>query len=495
MGSTVEPYACCLVESLRAFGYSFEAAVADIIDNSIYAGAKTINIDFDWNGADTIFSITDNGCGMDSSELVNAMRPGTKSPVEKRNEKDLGRFGLGLKTASFSQCRKLIVASKKNNSCSVKAWDLDEVCKKNEWYLLDEGDIPNVDYYLKNLTGICSGTTVFWENIDRACMDLEANSDKHHSKFLELIEHLGFHLRLTFHRFLEQKNGPSIILNGRKILPWDPFMSSHKATQSKKCHIDYKNIHITPIVYILPHHSKLSEEEYKIGQGVRGWNDYQGFYVYRNKRLLIAGDWLGLGGAKEEHAKLARIQIDLPNTLDHDWQIDVKKSKASPPAILKEELKNIAQKARGEATQIYRHRGKILNRSESPNNIVCIWNRIKRQGKYHFKLNLEYPIISKMLNSLPSNLKKDFRAILRLVGETVPSPAIAVTHSEEPDAIGKPYSGCLKELTMLGVSLYSEMQKAGNSRKNILRKLATLEPFDSYPELIDMIEQEVKHVK
>ena len=282
MGEIVRPVASSLAESLRAFGYSFETAVADIIDNSLYAGAKNIWLEFFWSGSKTWLSITDDGCGMNSREITEAMRPGSKSPLEEREDKDLGRFGLGLKTASFSQCRKLTVCSKKENEFNVRCWDLDVINEKKEWFLLDSDEISDIDRYKKPLEKLDSGTVVFWDTIDRVCGDLDPSSTKHHEKFLDVISSLEFHLGMTFHRFLSLPNGPKFFLNGNKIQIWDPFISGHEATQEKPTErISYKGSNIKVSIFILPHHSKLTESDYKSGQGIRGWNDLQGFYVYR----------------------------------------------------------------------------------------------------------------------------------------------------------------------------------------------------------------------
>jgi hypothetical protein len=161
--------------------------------------------------------------------------------------------------------------------------------------------------------------------------------------------------------------------------------------------------------------------------------------------------------------------------------------------MLREEIKRIASKARSEATSIYRHRGKIIKRSSSSDDIVVMWKRIKRRGKYFYKLNFEYPLIKKILDSLLVAQKKDFKSLLNLIGETVPSPAIAVTHSEEPDTIGKPFEGCAGELKQLGIVMLRQLIVLGNNKKQALRKLSAIEPFDSYPELLEIIEQEMEN--
>ena len=108
------------INSYRSFGYNLSTAISDIIDNSISAYANEIRLEYKWNGKDSFISICDNGIGMNHSELVLAMTPGSKDPEEERSEKDLGRFGMGLKTASFSQCRRLTCITKKESYATIK---------------------------------------------------------------------------------------------------------------------------------------------------------------------------------------------------------------------------------------------------------------------------------------------------------------------------------------------------------------------------------------
>ena len=127
------PKASAMMEALRGLGYSTATALADIVDNSISAGASEVRLHFDWDGYDSRISILDNGRGMSDSELEAAMTLGTINPLDKRAHTDLGRFGLGLKTASFSQCRSLTVASKREGGPLVcLRWDLDAIASDPE---------------------------------------------------------------------------------------------------------------------------------------------------------------------------------------------------------------------------------------------------------------------------------------------------------------------------------------------------------------------------
>eukprot|EP00920_Eleutheroschizon_duboscqi_P009426 GHVT01021781.1.p1 GENE.GHVT01021781.1~~GHVT01021781.1.p1 ORF type:complete len:288 (+),score=-7.50 GHVT01021781.1:563-1426(+) len=261
---------------------------------------------------------------MTYDELIEAMRPGSKNPLDSRDENDLGRVGLGLKTASFSQCRKLTVVSSTNNKLSATKWDLDYVAQTEDWSLqiLDDSELKDI-YKINNLHS--NGTLVLWEDNDR----IIDNTIK--TKIEDLIygkiNNLQKHLELVFHRYLKGKDKVNIFINDTQLKPFDPFYSTHSATQElseEKIKIDDKTIIIKP--YILPHYTKMSSKDYEYYGGEGGYLKNQGFYVYRNKRLLISGTWFRLIPQSEMY-KLARIQIDLPNSLDDIWKIDVKKIK------------------------------------------------------------------------------------------------------------------------------------------------------------------------
>jgi hypothetical protein len=310
----VNPNVQNFILSLRDIGYSFEVAVADLIDNSITAKSSLIKI-YSVSEPNLIFCLLDNGFGMDESELIECMRLATKNPLDNRDPEDLGRFGLGLKTASFSQCKKLTVVSKKNGTLSAKQWDLDFISKKNEWLLktIDYYEhIPLLDELIKNE----SGTLIFWEEIDRS----EKNN------FSNVIDRLRKHLALVFHRFLEgaDRKALKIVINENNIKPFNPFNLNHPATQQtglEKIMIYDSVINVQP--YILPHHSKLSQQEYELYATEDGYIKSQGFYLYRGNRILIYGTWWGLHKSLDAH-KLVRIKIDIPNNMDTQWGIDIK---------------------------------------------------------------------------------------------------------------------------------------------------------------------------
>lgn len=282
------PRAMAMLESLRGLGYSTGAALADIVDNSISAGAKEVRIDFAWDGSNSRITVLDDGRGMDDAELESAMRLGDKNPLDTRSEHDLGRFGMGLKTASFSQCRRLTVATVKNGVASCLRWDLDELAADPDGgWLLFEGPAQGSKPFIAGLKGNKVGTVVLWETMDRVVTTGYTSDDFH-----DLIDNVESHLSMVFHRLLQ---GPrarlKLLLNDRPVAPWDPFMMGHPAkpwTSPPTNHpTDYGTV--TVQAHVLPHRDRLTATEFDYNAGPAGWTAQQGFYVYRNERLLVAG--------------------------------------------------------------------------------------------------------------------------------------------------------------------------------------------------------------
>ncbi len=223
------PYAPTLIESTRAIGYTLEAAIADIVDNSISALASCIDIFF-FPVGDSYIAILDDGCGMDTDELETAMRYGSQSPNEKREANDLGRFGLGLKTASLSQCRTLTVVSKQDSCIEARCWDIDHVLETNDWSLLifDSEEELDVIPQIEELRKLKSGTLVVWQNLDRlkvGTLDFKRSMGKK-------MDDVRNHLSLVFHRYISGESGIKKMLLRMNNVPVDfadpflPIMSS-----------------------------------------------------------------------------------------------------------------------------------------------------------------------------------------------------------------------------------------------------------------------------
>ncbi len=230
---------------------------------------------------------------------------------------------------------------------------------------------------------------------------------------------------------------------------------------------------------MLPHHSKIDQQTHISAAGLNGWNAQQGFYIYRNERLLVAGDWLGFGFQKEEHYKLARIQVDLPNSMDSDWNIDVKKSRARPPSSLREDLKRIARLTRQKAADIYRHRGKAIAR-QSSENYVFPWIRKVKQGKVFYSINPEHPLVIEALKC-PKEYNKVIGALLRLLEETVPVQQIWLDSAERSEQQSQPFEGVpAKEIKDVILQVYCALVKGGLTPAAARRRLITMEPFQHF---------------
>lgn len=390
------PFAPTLIESTRAIGYSFEAAIADIIDNSIAADANKIDIYF-FPSDDSYISIVDNGMGMSEVELEKAMQYGSKSPADIREAKDLGRFGLGLKTASLSQCRALTVVTKRGNSLYGRRWDIDHVISKSDWSLLvleDEeiAGVPKINELKKN----ASGTLVVWQRLDR----LSAGDVQFEKNMASRFDNVREHLALVFHRYLSGDEGVNKIqinINNKPILPTDPFLDkrSNRPMADEVILISRGGITSRIIVrpYILPHISCMTAEEIKELGGEDGLKKMQGFYVYRNKRLITWGTWFRMM-RQGDLSKLARIRVDIPNSLDDLWTLDIKKSSAIPPAEVRMNLEAIIGKIAEKSKRTWTYRGK----KETRDDAVHIWNRMRnRQGGIYYEINREHPMVKHLV--------------------------------------------------------------------------------------------------
>ncbi len=284
------PSAGAMMEALRGLGYSTATALADIVDNSVSAGAREVRIDFVWGGVDSRISVLDDGRGMDDRELESAMRLGAKSPLDERDAADLGRFGVGLKTASFSQCRRLTVDSTHDGGslCCLR-WDLDAIAARpDDGWLLFEGPAPGSEAFLAPLCGKPTGTLVLWERLDRIVTAGYTADD-----FNDLIDNVERRLAMVFHRLLQK--GPHqrllLLLNGRPVTPWDPFMLGHpsKPWDSPVARKTTATGIVEAECHVLPHRDRPTHAEHEAAGGPDGWIAQQGFYVYRNERLLLAG--------------------------------------------------------------------------------------------------------------------------------------------------------------------------------------------------------------
>lgn len=441
------PKAGAMINTFRAFGYNLQTAIADIIDNSISARAENVWIQYEWAGEKSWVTITDDGDGMDRNELIEAMTPGSKDPKDDREEHDLGRFGLGLKTSSFSQCKALTVLSKKENHRIIKRhWDLDYVNETGKWNLLDYLSQTSFQEPLEKLK---NGTIVLWEKMDRLVGNANIHNEAARIVFLEEFEKVEEHLSLVFHRYME-RNKLTIWMNGKKLDPWDPFMKESEGGQLTAHEIlDSKQVIVK--CYVLPHISKLSPEN--------------------------------------EQFKNARILVDIPNKLDHDWKIDIKKATATPSIAVRKDLVRLGKMTRKMAGSVHRFRGNqiMLDDSITSFDFQPVWKAKKgRDDVRHYFINEDHAVIKSLLEKeflSPS----EFKSALKLIGATTPVEAIIQYQSEEPeshelrDNKTEPDSGTIELARMM----YSSLKSSGMNRELAIKQIFNIEPFNQYTQLIE----------
>lgn len=481
------PRAMAMLESLRGLGYSTGAALADIVDNSVSAGAGEVRIDFAWDGARSRIAISDDGRGMTDAELESAMRLGDKNPLDARSAHDLGRFGMGLKTASLSQCRRLTVASVKEGIQSCLRWDLDELAANPDGaWLLFEGPAEGSNPFIASLAGKKAGTLVLWEMMDRVVTAGYTSDDFH-----DLIDAVESHLAMVFHRLLQGPRAKlTLLLNGRAVAPWDPFMTGHPAKPWSSPATNHPTTYgvVTVQAHVLPHRDKLTAAEFEDNAGPAGWTAQQGVYVYRNERLLVAGGWLGLGNSRawnrEEAHRLARIRLDIPNTADADWKIDVRKSTARPPVSIRPWLTLLAENTRERARRVFAYRG---TPAPAKGNVPIeqAWRAEHLKAGMRYRIDEDHPSVAAVLDSAGERAPL-IKSMLRVIEETVPVQRIWLDTAENKETPrtgfeGEPNSAVIEVARVLFDDFIA---RKGLSVEEARESMSRTEPFQRYPALV-----------
>lgn len=360
-GLVVVPSARRMVRSLRDMGYEFAAAVADLIDNSIEAKATTVRVSVEWEGASSYVLIADNGEGMRPEKLQEAVRFGSERDYD---DADLGKFGLGLKTASLSQCLRLTVATRWNpDRADVLAycWDVEHIEATNRWEVLGvkTAELPlPARLHLKETPG----TVVIWQRLDRLLDYKNPDGEPARKNLLAMARELEEHAGMAFHRFLSgEVRGKrlAIYVNDNRVEAWDPFARREPQTQrleSRTFRLEGEkgkgDVVVEP--YVLPSQSMFSSTEaFNRASGPRKWNAQQGLYIYRADRLIQSGGWSGLR-AIDEHRKLSRIAVSFNPRLDDEFKINVPKMRVLLPSAIRDDIDRFTKPAVKIAEEVYR---------------------------------------------------------------------------------------------------------------------------------------------
>ena len=343
------PSAARLVESLRDTGYSKEAAFADIIDNSIAANATQVEVELRYIMGEFTVIITDNGVGMTEEQLKSAMRYG--SP-RRENPKSLGKFGMGLKTASTAFCRRLVVLSQQGSKNVGRAWDIDRIISSDRWEL----ETPDADVYFDDYEALTEyseghGTMIIWENIDRL---VKFGSGKQmRAQITALGKELSLELSAIFFKFLKDEevtismkvmDDPAVNLRG-----WDPLCTDlNKSSDGVRSQVlkekpvpievDGRTLSFTVKGSVIPSQNDLDSNERDY---VRYSLDNQGLYIYREGRLIWHDGWPHRMYKKESKITRLRVELNFDHELDNVFSIDFRKSRVIIPVEIREELKRL----------------------------------------------------------------------------------------------------------------------------------------------------------
>lgn len=481
-GIELPPVAPLLMQSLRAVGYTIQAAFADLIDNSIAAGARTVAIDFDAAAAGYVATV-DDGRGMDEATLVAAMRFGSRDPREARSGLDLGRFGLGLKTASLSQCRRFTVASLQAGAMSAARWDLDECERRGTWWLERPPVLDLPHGVLDALRAKGTGTAVVWEKLDR----LPTAGGDAARMFDRIMDEAADHLALIFHRFLAGEIvGPfDIVLNGRPLPRLDPFLAGHARGQTlhaETFYVEGQAVSVSP--FVLPFPSRLKPGEIDRVGGRDALRTGHGFYVYRGGRLVVPGGWFRIVPA-DDLVRLARVRVDVPVALDHIWKVDIRKATAEPPPALRSHLRRIVGDVTARSRRVYTHKGTPRHDGDR----VPFWRRRDgRDGAASWVVNREHPAVAAVLGGHRSD--GDVERLLRLVEEALPAHEIHLHISNdlpvsEPEVL--PYA----ELRTLAERMVAAFADQPAVIRSLLAHLPATDPFNRDPDAARRIAEDL----
>jgi len=465
----LDPIPSMLIESMRDIGYSFETALADIIDNSIAAGARNVLIETRTT-PELALAIADDGVGLSKVELLESMRMGSADPGCVREATDLGRFGLGMKTASFSQCRRLTVLSKKTGELTGYSWDLDHVVECNKWELL-EVEPDKAQQWGESIPKE-NGTIILWEKIDRIA---GPNTDKNDVEraFLRQVQEAKEHLSLVFHRFLVNEPGHqkiSIYLNGGEIDPLDPFNSKHDATIIGPREPVSEGVVVQS--YTLPHQTKYkSKSEYE-RYGLRGgYLKNQGIYLYRARRLIIYGTWFNLA-KKTALTQLCRVKVDIDNCHDEEWKIDVKKVSAQLPEEVRSMVRNFINTFNAPSKKVYRRRGAM----QVADNLYPVWNSVTDNGHVMYLINREHPLVAMLVNELDEDDHKKFETMLKVIESGFPTEAMFYEISKNPEGVETPPLED-SELKDISNQIFAVLKAEGCDDEEVLAKMKSMSVF------------------
>lgn len=340
--------------------------------------------------------------------------------------------------------------------------------------------------FAEHLDKFDSGTLVLWENLDRIVGNAQKNNESVKNAFYQEMSIVKEHLGLVFHRFIENSR---LVLssNSYSIEAWNPFLYN-LTTKPEMGQPERLSNNVEVTYYILPHMSRISHDEYEKSGGPLGWFNQQGFYIYRGDRLLVSGDWLGLE-KKRDYSKLARIAVNFPNTGDFDWNLDIKKSTATPPIKIRRELSRIAKIAIKKSAKIYNWRGqKSISQTSNESSLEKLWkDTTNRDGIKKYQINRKHPIIAQAIETEGPN--KIFSKTLKLIESNIPIELILYNQNEDPSyhEFEKIPETPDDALIQLAIDLFKINTENGVPKSLAKQQIMNSVPFNLFPLINDYL--------
>ena len=435
-----------LIKSIAEQGYSLETSLADLMDNSISANADKVEVLIDTDSEPFKLFLADNGEGMTEKELSENMQFPSNSPDESRHDFDLGRFGLGMKTASFSQTRKFTVLSKKagDKKYHGRTWDVDYL-RENGWKIIVNSDeeVAKIMYLYKRLSkdylsvfeDFEANTIVIWDGLYKF-EDYLKEENRQHSLKKEITEITSDYLALVFHRFMERGANPlQIRINNKRVKSFNPFPEEEKDfRQIEPKQSAFRSDVIKIEGFVLPSRS-IAEAKKGLSKWTtryRGLMDMEGLYVYRADRIILFGGWNGIV-KKAPRLQLARLRVEVGNSVDHFLHLNVAKSQVVVPHELRNAFEDYISDLKVEAEREYYNRGiRKFSGKKSHQNIQLFERSYSNKGSV-LEVNNNFPLIKALEESLSKKQKSHLNILLRMINTRVNS--IRHVH-EERDFVG-----------------------------------------------------------
>ena len=328
-----------------------------------------------------------------------------------------------------------------------------------------------------------SGTIVLWENFDL----LEKSTGSVYSTLMKYQDTVAEYISLIFHRFLNRPKASRIEIkvNNYEVTGLDPFLENHNKTNVRK-HVQIpvadsegieRMVSVQP--FVLPFQKDLSAEDKRLSGGIENYRSKQGFYIYRNERLIVWGKWFGRH--RDELTKYARIRVDIPNALDDIWGIDIKKQSAEIPASIRQRLNRAVDDAMDTAIKAQTYRGRIEKIDEK---VDYIWDRVKERGDlYTYHINRDSRIFDLIRQSVDDEVWSKIDMVLEEIEDSVPYQQIYIDKSQNriDDTISDERIAEIEAKAKILIKLAMDM--GNTNRPMIVENMFQSEPFNKYPSL------------